>query len=84
MASSNWEYNDNRSNCYDEYRWWVQMRRSIFIEDYLYTISSVGLSVDELVNPSNHLSSLVFGDSHRGAIRQSSTCWLESSAFPYQ
>jgi uncharacterized secreted protein with C-terminal beta-propeller domain len=53
-------HTSNQSNCYDGYRWWIQMRRSIFIEDYLYTISSVGLSVDELVNPSNHLSSLVF------------------------
>jgi uncharacterized secreted protein with C-terminal beta-propeller domain len=51
---------DEQSRCYDEYRWWANMRRSIFIEDYLYTLSSVGLSVDELLHPQNHLASLVF------------------------
>jgi hypothetical protein len=53
-------YTDEKSRRYDEYRWWVQMRRSVFIEDFLYTFSSVGLSVNKLTSPSIQLTSLVF------------------------
>jgi uncharacterized secreted protein with C-terminal beta-propeller domain len=53
-------YSNEKGRCYDEYRWWVQMRRSVFIEDFLYTFSSVGLSVNELTSPSIQLTSLVF------------------------
>jgi uncharacterized secreted protein with C-terminal beta-propeller domain len=37
------------------YHWWTNMRRSIFIEDFLYSLSDVGLKVNELLNPSNEL-----------------------------
>lgn len=32
--------------------WWTNMRRSIFIEDYVYSLSDVGLKVNTLLNPS--------------------------------
>jgi uncharacterized secreted protein with C-terminal beta-propeller domain len=38
-----------------DYAWWTNMRRSLFIEDYLYSLSDVGLKVNELLNPSAEL-----------------------------
>jgi uncharacterized secreted protein with C-terminal beta-propeller domain len=37
----------------DNYHWWVNMRRSIFIEDYLYSLSDYGLKVNDLLQPAN-------------------------------
>jgi hypothetical protein len=54
-----WE-TDESDRCYDDYRWWVSMRRNVFIEDNIYSLSSVGVSVDELYHPENHLASVVF------------------------
>ena len=53
-------HTDDRGTCYDEYRWWVSMRRNVFIEDNIYSLSSVGMSVDDLYNPDNHHASVVF------------------------
>lgn len=51
-AFSSEYYCDNPDSDYssvecDEYGypWWVQMRRAVFIEDYLYAISSLGMTV---------------------------------------
>ena len=53
---------DHCTDYYDRY-WWTNMRRSIFIEDYLYSISDVGLKVNDLLDPkTEHVSLLLRKD----------------------
>jgi hypothetical protein len=41
-----------------DYQWWTQMRRSLFIEDFVYSLSDVALKVNKLLNPSTQLASV--------------------------
>lgn len=45
-------------DCY-EYDWWTSVRRSIFIEDYVYSISDVGMKVNDLLTPSVEHAAMV-------------------------
>ena len=64
MAADYWcEYYDNASWACEEgdarYRWWTSIRRSVFIEDYVYSFGDVGLKVNDLLAPQNEHVSLV-------------------------
>jgi len=41
-------------------RWWTTVRRSIFIEDFVYSLSERGLKVNGLRNPENEYSAVSF------------------------
>jgi hypothetical protein len=45
---------------YDYGYWYAQVRRSVVIEDYLYTISDYGVKVTDLDAPSNEITHFVF------------------------
>ncbi len=49
----------NEWDCNDYY-WYAWMRRSVVIEDGLYSISDYGLKVNELTAPTNELASVLF------------------------
>ena len=40
--------------------WYAQVRRSVYVEDYLYTISDYGVKVNELLAPENDVATVVF------------------------
>lgn len=42
-----------------EYQWWTSIRRSIFIEDYLFSISDLGVKVNDLLQPQNQHASIM-------------------------
>jgi len=42
----------------------ARMRRSVYIEDYLYSISNLGIKVNELYHPTNEITSVVFENSN--------------------
>ncbi|WP_249756128.1 beta-propeller domain-containing protein [Microvenator marinus] len=44
----------------NEYHWWVDVRRSIFMDDYLYSISSLGIMVNGLEDPSVEVDAVQF------------------------
>ena len=46
-------------NC-DDYYWYAQMRRSVVIEDNLYSLSDYGLKVNELETPEAEIARVVF------------------------
>ena len=46
----------------DRYIWWTSIRRSVFIEDYVYSFGDVGLKVNDLLAPQNEHVSLVLSD----------------------
>ncbi len=48
------------NDCNWDYQWWVDIRRSVFIEDYLYSISDVGMKVNDLLSPAVEQASVVF------------------------
>ncbi len=51
------------SDCLDcgwEYHWWVNVRRSIFMDDYLFSISDVGVKVNDLEDPATEHAQIVF------------------------
>lgn len=39
--------------------WWTSVRRSIFMDDYLFSISDVGVKVNDLTDPSNEYVGLM-------------------------
>ena len=41
---------DTYSCLYDEYQWWTSVRRSIFIEDYVFSLSTIGVKVNDLLD----------------------------------
>jgi uncharacterized secreted protein with C-terminal beta-propeller domain len=41
-------------------RWWTRIRRSIFIEDYVYSYGEAGMKVNELMSPGNEMASVGF------------------------
>jgi hypothetical protein len=54
-------YTADQGQCFDEERrWWVDMRRNVFIDDSVYSISNVGLSVDNLYEPEEHYAALAW------------------------
>lgn len=58
---------DYGCDTYDGWNWWSQMRRSIFMgagegdtqQDYVYSLSSVGLKVNDLYTPQNEHASVL-------------------------
>jgi uncharacterized secreted protein with C-terminal beta-propeller domain len=40
--------------------WWTSVRRSIFIEDYVYSLSERGMKVNGLTNPTNEYAAVPF------------------------
>lgn len=70
MAANFWcEFYDNASWACEEgderYRWWTSIRRSVFIEDYVYSFGDVGLKVNDLLAPANEHVSLVLNHYNR-------------------
>ncbi len=51
----------DREYCQDfyEYNWYAQMRRSVYIEDYLYSLSGIGLKVSMLDDPDAELANVM-------------------------
>jgi uncharacterized secreted protein with C-terminal beta-propeller domain len=45
-------------DCY-EYNWWTSVRRSIFIEDNVFSISDMGMKVNDLNNPATEHTSMI-------------------------
>lgn len=43
-----------------DHRWWTTVRRSIFIEDYVYSLSERGLKVNDLRKPQNERAAVSF------------------------
>lgn len=48
------------TDCGWGYHWWVNIRRSIFMEDYLFSISDVGVKVNDLLDPSVEHAAVTF------------------------
>ncbi len=42
------------------YDWWTTVRRSIFMDDYLFSLSDVGIKINDLLNPAVEHAFLVF------------------------
>ncbi|MCG3173815.1 MAG: hypothetical protein GMKNLPBB_02020 [Myxococcota bacterium] len=59
MAYCKKHYGEWACNTPNEYPWWTSMRRSIFIEDYVYSISNVGVKVNDLLNPKQERARVV-------------------------
>ena len=49
----------------DDYYWYASLRRSIYIEDNLFSISNYGLKVNDLYDPAEELTELLFFPRHR-------------------
>ena len=49
-----------------DYYWWTNVRRSIFIEDYVYSFGFEGLKVNDLLAPENEHVSLMLNTSQYG------------------
>lgn len=45
-------------DCY-EYNWWTSVRRSIFIEDNVFSISDMGIKVNDLNSPATEHTSMI-------------------------
>jgi len=43
-----------------DHRWWTTVRRSIFIEDYVYSLSERGMKVNDLRNPESERAAVNF------------------------
>ncbi|MFW6053305.1 MAG: beta-propeller domain-containing protein [Persicimonas sp.] len=41
-------------------QWWTSVRRSVFIEDYVYSFGALGLKVNDLLAPENERASVQF------------------------
>ena len=54
----------DRAYCSDfyEYNWYASMRRSIYIEDYLFSLSHVGLKVSLLDDPAAEMAAVLLVD----------------------
>lgn len=48
------------SYCQDGYYWYAEVRRTRYIDDYLYTISNYGVKVNELYDPSIQVGEVLF------------------------
>ena len=51
---------DHSEMVQNSHRWWTRIRRSIFIEDYVYSYGEAGLKVNELMSPENEMASVAF------------------------
>lgn len=52
-----WEY--DAGVCNNDY-WWANVRRSVYVEDNLFTISDYGVKVNELNDPSRSIATALF------------------------
>ena len=43
---------------HDGYRWWTSIRRSIFIEDYVYSISDIGMKINDMFGTQDEIKAL--------------------------
>lgn len=44
----------------NDYAWWTSMRRSVFIEDNVFSLSDIGLKVNDLFSPENEHVAITF------------------------
>lgn len=43
---------------HEDHHWWTSIRRSIFIEDYVYSISDIGMKINDMFGDQNELKAL--------------------------
>jgi len=58
VATSTCLYEDTDEPCASDYYWYAWMRRSVVIEDNLFSLSTYGMKVNELEAPENEITSL--------------------------
>lgn len=59
VAASDCLWDAGRGPC-DDYYWYASLRRSVIIEDKLFSISDYGVKVSELENPSDTITTVLF------------------------
>lgn len=55
-----WYYGDDAGVPCEDYYWYAGMRRSVIMEDKLYSVSDYGVKVSELLTPDDTVASVLF------------------------
>jgi len=51
---------DYEDDVCDDWYWYASLRRSVYIEDNLFSISNYGIKVNELMDPSSEIAEVLF------------------------